>query len=467
MSDAITLNAEQDLAIGMALEYLEEGDGENHFTVSGLAGTGKTVTLIELVRRMKEQGFRPAVCAPTGKAAHVISGKQDYFKARTLHSVLTDNPVDHLKEINARMEVCKADMMARPHMRAELLAEWENLQDLADKYGNKSKMSFQAIDPEDFYEFFDCLICDEASMIGQDTMMRPFINNIKVPKIYFGDYGQLPPVQDRPAIDLANPDIKLTEIHRQAEGSGIIKVAHNVRGNGAVDIETFAASADLTYSDDEGIATVLEYAKDHQVLVWKNVTRHHLNLAIRLAKGFDYVSLPDGDQLRPMPGEELLFDQNKADDGIFKGQPLKIVEIQATDEYMKRTNPYLTKATIELENGLEYSCVLCLSDLIPPNVMLMDNQREDTYSRIESERKGVKVMYPYALTVHKSQGSEWPKVCVVGEYPRRMDGFPEWFYTGVTRAKDELVVLSKSYFKQPKKRRSMTEIRAQLAKQKA
>jgi ATP-dependent exoDNAse (exonuclease V) alpha subunit len=50
------------------------------------------------------------------------------------------------------------------------------------------------------------------------------------------------------------------------------------------------------------------------------------------------------------------------------------------------------------------------------------------------------VDYGYAMTVHKSEGSEWPNVVVVDECQRR-DMRAQWFYTTLTRAFDRILVL--------------------------
>jgi ATP-dependent exoDNAse (exonuclease V) alpha subunit len=50
--------------------------------------------------------------------------------------------------------------------------------------------------------------------------------------------------------------------------------------------------------------------------------------------------------------------------------------------------------------------------------------------------------YAYAMTVHKSQGSEWAKVAVVQDMNESHDDYREWAYTAATRAKSELLWLS-------------------------
>ena len=50
--------------------------------------------------------------------------------------------------------------------------------------------------------------------------------------------------------------------------------------------------------------------------------------------------------------------------------------------------------------------------------------------------------YAYAITTHKSQGSEWDKVLVFEEsFPRVTDEHRRWLYTAATRAKEKLVIV--------------------------
>lgn len=471
MNDIIALNLAQNLAVERGIECFQDSRDLEEYVVSGLAGTGKTVALIELVRRLKAAGHRPAVCAPTGKAAHVISGKQDVFNARTLHSVLTENPVDHLKEINIRIADMITEIDEYPDRAPEIEVMIADLVETAERFKNKSSMSFEPIDPEDFHMLYDCLVIDEASMIGMNTMKKPFIDPIDCPKFFFGDHGQLPPIKDVPGVNLKDADVELTEVHRQAADSGIIHIAHHVRHTNRVDIEAFEKFPDLVAEEQDDLKTIAKYGEDHQVIVWKNATRHALNPLIRLKRGFNFMALEDhADRLRPMIGEELLFDQNDKKHGFLKGQPFRVVDLEPTDDYKRRfkDNPYLTNAVIEVERSAgdveKIELVLSLKDLIPPHVQLRNTEKADYYMRMSSEREGIMCMYPYALTVHKSQGSEWEKVCLVGEYPQSMDKFAEWFYTAVTRASKSLVVCSPSYFRKPRKKRTIAEIRAAKTK---
>ena len=52
--------------------------------------------------------------------------------------------------------------------------------------------------------------------------------------------------------------------------------------------------------------------------------------------------------------------------------------------------------------------------------------------------------YAYAITTHKAQGSEWPKVLVFEEwFPNEADEHKRWLYTAATRASEKLVIIKK------------------------
>ena len=52
--------------------------------------------------------------------------------------------------------------------------------------------------------------------------------------------------------------------------------------------------------------------------------------------------------------------------------------------------------------------------------------------------------YGYAITCHKSQGSEWDKVLVIEEnFPFAKEDHARWLYTAATRAAEKLVIITK------------------------
>lgn len=463
---SIILNAEQEAAVSGAVDHIAGRNTVAPYIVSGLAGTGKTVCLTEVVRRLIAKGVRVAVCAPTGKAANVITRKLNGLtSAKTLHGVLTRNPIDHLEVVEKRMHEIEKRQEENAY-EVEEDRETDNLtyaelKELHAKFSKTNRLDFVPIDPQTFHMLYDCLIVDEASMIGKTMIYDKLISPIETPTVFFGDYGQLPPVQDKPAINLDHPSIRLTEVHRQAQDSGIIRVAHDVRNYHTVKVETFEAFHDLTAIDGTTDDIVRHYADDHQFLVWKNATRYHMNPIIRAARGF---GKNETCSLLPDCGETILMDCNHNERGILKGM-VGVIEDIEYDKWEESSNQYLISATVAFEHQT-IECVLALTDMI--NEPLYPSEewgpQKDERQRRYAQKGGLQVMWPYAITVHKAQGSEWDKVFLVGEYPSRMDDFEKWFYTGVTRAKNQLVVASDTYFRRPKKSGGLAAARARLAK---
>jgi exodeoxyribonuclease-5 len=48
--------------------------------------------------------------------------------------------------------------------------------------------------------------------------------------------------------------------------------------------------------------------------------------------------------------------------------------------------------------------------------------------------------FGYAVTVHKSQGSEWPNVLVIDDYRGAKDLYKKWLYTAITRASKSVTI---------------------------
>jgi superfamily I DNA/RNA helicase len=65
----------------------------------------------------------------------------------------------------------------------------------------------------------------------------------------------------------------------------------------------------------------------------------------------------------------------------------------------------------------------------------------DNQANLEhAKNNGIEFRWTYAMTVHKSQGSEWDNVILIGEMSPHRDEGRKWWYTGVTRAKRELII---------------------------
>lgn len=434
----IELNSKQLEAKDKCLEFVHRAHELPYdFTVSGLAGTGKTTTLVELVQTLQSEGFRPAVCTPTGKAAHVINSKQCVFQATTLHKRLTKRAIDATRLIHDRLDALDMKSREPDGLSTEEQDEQQQLFIELDAKAN-NRLGFKPISSDDFTACYDLLIFDEASMIGAKTYME-LIAHIEVPKIFFGDAGQLPPVQDSPAIDLKSAHVRLVDIMRQNENSGILRLAHHIQKRGDyLPLKDIATFNDITVRKDFTADMVEGFEKDHQVLCWRNKTRHEVSRRIREAIGIQFKN--EEFPFLPKSGEYIMIDDNDDNRRLLKGQMMRV---RQTKMYRPDVNPFMAQMLCVDELGNDRSFMMCLTDLMEGYEVHSD--RSETFllnSMRWAERDAIKVMWPYCLTVHKAQGSEWNKVLYLGEMPQ---GNPEWrkhAYTAVTRARDSVVVCS-------------------------
>ena len=160
--------------------WLKDKNGPQVFRLFGWAGTGKSTLaryLAEGVRGVKYAAF-------TGKAALVMR-KKGCRGASTIHSLIYT-----------------------------LVSEKEG------------EPRF-ALDPESEAASADLIVIDEVSMVDEALATDLLSFGTKV--LVLGDPFQLPPVQGAGFFTMAEPDIMLTEIHRQARDNPIIRMSVDIR----------------------------------------------------------------------------------------------------------------------------------------------------------------------------------------------------------------------------------------------
>lgn len=439
-SNKVSLTPSQEAICDGAISFAKNNLGvKSDYIVAGLAGTGKTTTMGQFLERLRDSGIRAAVCTPTGKAAHVINTKQKAFPATTLHKVLTKRPYDALAKIHTALDDLEEISRTRDLSPEEKEKEVSLLRELDASKKEGGNLSFEPAEEDAIYDKYDCLVFDEASMIGKQQTYDKLIGHLQMPCLYFGDGGQLPPVKDVAAINFQHANHKLTQILRQGADSGILQLAHGVHKGQMMSVARINEYADLSVVKSSAVAAVKDYAVDHQFVVWMNKERHALNPIARKARGFNFEHLPEEHQCRPLPGEYLMVDVNNEQARLLKGQMLKVISCSEHPAYPQ--NPYLCYAIVEDDQGRERALPLCLDDMTPDRLLRVE--RDDSKLRWIANKVGIQVMFPYAITAHKAQGSEWDKVCVVGSMmPEGHKDWKTWWYTAVTRAKKELVVAS-------------------------
>ena len=368
------------------------------FLLAGYAGTGKTTLARYLTESIDGLVY---FAAYTGKAAHVLS-KSGCRNVSTIHKLIYQ-PKDKSQQKLKELEAERAKLRTHNPVPRELLAKVEKA--IETERDNLARPLFQ-LQTESPLLGARLLVLDEYSMI--DEQMGEDLLSFGCPILALGDPGQLPPVRGKPFFS-RQPDMLLTEIHRQARDNPIIRLATEVREGRPIRPGSYGSSRAIPYG-----RLPIEELRDmvlstDQLLVGKNATRISSNSRARTLAG--KVSA------FPLEGDKLVCLRNNHDLGLLNGQIWYCTQDAIDDgEYALLYLRGEDGARIEVTAHKDYF-----------------QGREPAYwARKDAEEFD----YGYALTVHKSQGSQWDNVLLFDEWYGK--DRQKWLYTAVTRAAERL-----------------------------
>lgn len=369
----IQLSEQQEAAKAALTAWARDPQRKPVFRLFGYAGTGKTTITKHLVDKI---GLSARYAAYTGKAASVMRAK-GMTSAETLHSLA------YVFDGN--------DRDGRP------MFKWA---------GELSVLHSTSL-----------LVIDECSMVGED--LASDILRYNVPLIVIGDPAQLPPVAGTGVFVNKEPDVMLTEIHRQAAGNPIISLATTVRTGGALSFGTYGESSVVRkrdISDDELFSA-------DQILVGTNAKREFYNRRMRKHFGID--------EPYPQFGEKLICIRNNRELGIYNGEMFMVASCEDTG------GKYLTMSLARLEGGDD------ILESIKVHKGNFNPKYLDDDGKIPmfEDRNCASLVFGYAVTVHKAQGSQWDNVVLMDESWVFRDSAQRWMYTGITRAAKSIKIV--------------------------
>ena len=189
---------------------------EGVMLILGYAGTGKST----LIQYLAANDPRLRIAAYSGKAADVLRRK-GIVSASTVHRMIYKSPEHSREELDRLKALLKNDPGNR-RIENRIREEQEYLRN------PKWELNVNAFDvfrPSK-------IIIDEISMVNRK--LAEDLMSFGIPLLVFGDPMQLPPVEGSEAgyFMQQQPAVMLTEIHRQARGNPIIKMATLVREGG-------------------------------------------------------------------------------------------------------------------------------------------------------------------------------------------------------------------------------------------
>lgn len=367
--------------------------------ITGGPGTGKTTIINTIMKIFDHSGFTTAIAAPTGRAAKRITETSGY-EASTIH---------------------------------RLLEYYYSEGDDTMRFGRNEEDPLQ----------YDAIIIDEASMIDI-LLMNGLVNAISpgTRLIVVGDADQLPSVGAGNVLrDMIDSEIiysvKLTEIFRQAKESLIVVNAHKINKGEYPDCNEKDKDFFLlrTNGEKEMLETIkslcvkrlpdyyqgVDAIRDMQVLT---PVRKGLLGSINLNKELQKVLNPPSDQLEEKAFGDRIFREND-----------KVMQIKNNYQLEWKKLENFTEGQ-GVFNG-DVGFIQTIDKEFNEITVVFDDNRYVKYDFTQLEE----IELAYAVTVHKSQGSEFPIVIMPVSWFPPMLATRNLLYTAVTRGKKAVILV--------------------------
>lgn len=397
-------------ALSEVNDWLLRGD-EQVFHLFGYAGTGKTSLARHFASGVSGGTF---FAAYTGKAAHVLRTK-GCEGATTIHSLIyhsRERGQSKLRELQLLLSELIATLRFKD-IDPKTDSAVSDLQNQIDVERESLKQPYFILNTDSPVRHAKLIIIDECSMV--DARMGQDLLSFGTKVLVLGDPAQLPPVIGYGYFTKdVRPRVMLEEIHRQAEESPIIRIATKVR------------QGEIPEPGDYGDGVVVlprgekvhpdEVVQFDQILVGKNTTRYASNARVR--------SLLDISDSYPVTGDRLVCLRNNHDEGLLNGA---IYLVHGVNGLM---DGKIVMDVVPEEGGIPVSV------LAHEEHFLGRGKEIPWFNRSEAQEFD----YGYALTVHKSQGSQWDSVLLFDESRVFRNDRANWLYTGVTRAAKKLTI---------------------------
>lgn len=361
-------------------DALREATRNRVFVVTGGPGTGKTTLVRGILEIFSTQGLRCQLAAPTGRAAKRLSESTGQ-EAKTLHRLL----------------------------------EFDR--------GGPKRNEERPLD-------LDLLLIDECSMVDVLLMqhtLRALPSDARL--ILVGDVDQLPSVGPGMVLgdileSKAIPFVRLTKIFRQAQESGIVRAAHAIRQGELPESSPPGKLGDFYFIEAEDPATITD--------------RIIALLRDRIPARFNLDPFRDVQILTPMNRSELGV-------GKFNETLQGILNPSQEDEEVVRFGVVFRQGDKVLQTANDYQKEVFNGDV--GRIAKIDAEEQELHVDFEGRR----VVYEfeeldelslaYAMTIHKSQGSEYPAVILPLHTQHFLLLRRNLLYTGVTRGKQLVVIV--------------------------
>lgn len=365
--------------------------------ITGGPGTGKTTTINAIIQMFESDGLEVSLAAPTGRAAKRMTEATGH-EAKTIHRLLEISGGQGDGELEAR-------------------------------FGRNEQNPLET----------DVIIVDEMSMVDtflMHALLRAVIVGTRI--VFVGDVNQLASVGPGNVLkDIIESGcfnvVKLTKVFRQAGESGIVTNAHKINAGERVTLDN--SMNDFLYIERENAQLALnatigliksklpDYVgadeMDIQVLTpMRNGILGVNSLNIELQK---YINPPDEKKKEKEIGSVLFREGDKV---------MQIKNNYQLEWEQRTTRGIVVDSGAGIFNG-DMGIVTLINNVTNLIEVCFDDDRYVVYDSKQAEE----LELAYAVTIHKSQGSEYPAVIMPLVSGTSMLMTRNLLYTGVTRAK--------------------------------
>ena len=376
------------------IQAVREAIRNGVLVITGGPGTGKTTTINTIIRYFEMEGMDIFLAAPTGRAAKRMS-ETTGFEARTIHRML---------ELNGGMD------------------------------GNAG---FERNEQNPLET--DVIIIDEMSMVDISIMyslLKAVVAGTRL--ILVGDVNQLPSVGPGSVLkDIIDSHqfntVMLTKIFRQASTSDIIVNAHKINRGEEITLDN--KSMDFfflkRYDADKIINVTLQLIKQ-KLPKFVDAAEYDIQVLTPMRKGLLGVERLNGILQQYMNPPDKKKTEKEYNGTVFR----------EGDKVMQTKNNYQMEWEIRSKYGLsiEKGTGIFNGDM---GIIQQINEFAETMTIAFDENRMVEYSFKlldelelaYAITIHKSQGSEYPAVVIPLLTGPRMLMNRNLLYTAVTRAK--------------------------------
>ena len=412
----------------LEIESIIDSDKQSFYLLSGYAGTGKTTIAENIAKYAQFKDKNVKIIAPTNKAAKVLR--------------------DKLKEANVN-NVSATTIHKLIYSKAEEDEDGKLVWSARKKVNNT------------------VIIVDESSMISK-SLMKDLLdftesNNFV---IFMGDSFQLEQVgEDSGLFKGTIPQVKnkteLTEVKRQSLNSNILKIATLVR------TDNIPYVPKQSYDDFKVTTNRAEFINNYKDSIINNedavmivATNKERILINKIARDVKF-----GDKIKVINEDDTLISVANSN-SYPNSETFKIIDIINVSNTMNFTmegfNGKIDSYDVNFvqaltSEGNEVTMIL-IPELDKPALYhsqiaqnMSGKVREYLIQNyLTTMRNGelivssdlVVATYGYAITAHKSQGSQWSKVYVNQNFVAPSWNGSRWYYTAITRAADSVEVYS-------------------------